>query len=738
MTAAAETKPVGEAAVSKMSKASKRSKRRLTSNDITSNRRLTSHEIDMQNRKSIIEAADAEQKSRNRILVGVGVVAAVLVVTGAGLVYFVTAPAKAIKKVALCDSKGCLLHGMTVSRAIDHSVDPCVDFYSYTCGKWQDAHESVIDSLMADGLHRLIRDLEREDKRVTMAESFYLSCLNAAKQKEKNLKDFLEFKASLGLVWPEAQPTGKLHPLDVMLNLAMRWDMNFFFDVSAIYSYGRPVLLISRGRLDTGWMWRVSEPWTDAEYVRIVREHFGVLGVQSVDVGISVEELRKIEEAILVVKNRSLHADLKQEWFAASVLESKTPSVPSGMWLEMLAKHDEQFTWTASSTVIVDDVRILIGLEQLLSEHSGRKRTLMIGLTWVFIQTHLWAVWGEPKLRFRSDHEQRKKEGCVHYVDSKLGVLIAHRILKERFGAVPGHVKSALKRIKEKSKALVKNLTWADHAVKQEVWLKMDRMTRIVMPSLEFFSEKSQEQLYGAFANATNQNFTANLVSTSLIHRLLRNDSHFADTYNVRFLPRFGLSRYLYLPNTLQIAVASLYPPLFYMDASLAILYGAWGSIAARDMMKVLDAKGIGVAHNGSEVRWMDPPSESAAAYIEKTSCKLGTTTTDTTDGEPVGLIPAVTALELSYAAFRDAVASDFRDLVDFRIPHLDEYTDEQAFLLTFCYVQCAKKPPKKGDECNVPVRNFPHFAAAFNCKPNAPMNPANRCTFFDITRKRI
>ncbi|KAH7938323.1 hypothetical protein HPB49_022533 [Dermacentor silvarum] len=607
VTAAAETKPVGEAAVSKMSKASKRSKRTLTCNDITSNRRLTSHEIDMQNRKSIIEAADAEQKKRNRILVGVGVVAAVLVVTGAGLVYFVTAPAKAIKKVALCDSKDCLLH------------------------------------------------------------------------------------------W---------------------WDMNFFFDVSAIYSYGRPVLLISRGRLDTGWMWRVSEPWTDAEYVRIVREHFGVLGVQSVDVGISVEELRKIEEAILVVKNRSLHADLKQEWFAASVLESKTPSVPSGMWLEMLAKHDEQFTWTASSTVIVDDVRILIGLEQLLSEHSGRKRTLMIGLTWVFIQTHLWAVWGEPKLRFRSDHEQRKKEGCVHYVDSKLGVLIAHRILKERFGAVPGHVKSALKRIKEKSKALVKNLTWADDAVKQEVWLKMDRMTRIVMPSLEFFSEKSQEQLYGAFANATNQNFTANLVSTSLIHRLLRNDSHFADTYNVRFLPRFGLSRYLYLPNTLQIAVASLYPPLFYMDASLAILYGAWGSIAARDMMKVLDAKGIGVAHNGSEVRWMDPPSESAAAYIEKTSCKLGTTTTDTTDGEPVGLIPAVTALELSYAAFRDAVASDFRDLVDFRIPHLDEYTDEQAFLLTFCYVQCAKKPPKKGDECNVPVRNFPHFAAAFNYLP--------------------
>ncbi|XP_050026851.3 neprilysin-1-like [Dermacentor andersoni] len=703
-----------------------------------SKRRLTSHESDMQARKTIIEAADAELKNRNRILVVVGLVVVAFVATGAGLIYYFRPQATEGRRVAICHTRGCKLHGMVVSRAIDHNVDPCVDFYSYTCGKWQDTHESVIDSLMAESMKTLIEDLEEKGKRVTAAETFYDSCVNASKERDTNLQQFLQFKASLGLVWPEEQPTETLHPLDLMLDLAMRWDMNFFFDVSAIQSHGRSVLLISRSRLNTGWMKLISEPWTDAEYAKVVQQHLNVLN-QSADVDISVQELRKIEEAILDIKSRSHLRDLSQEWFTASVLESKTPSVPSGMWLEMLAKHDEQFTWTANSTVIVDDVGILTSLEKLLSDHSRHKRTLMIGLSWVFIHTHLWAVVGEAELRFRSDVKWRMMEGCAHYVDSKLGVFSAHRILSEKFATVPGNVNSFLKRIKEKAKELVKNLTWPDQTVKEEVWLKMDHMTRIVLPPPEFFREKSERQLYASFTDAITKNFVANLVSTSVIRRRLRNNSRFADTYSMRFFPRYGLSRYLYLPNRLQIAAASLYPPLFYTEASLAILYGAWGSVAAREIMKVLDAKGIGVAHNGSEVKWVTGPSssQSAAGYVEKTGCKLGTTT-GPTDGEPVALIPAVTALELSYAAFRDAVSTDFRDLVDFRIPHLEDYNDEQVLFLTFCYVQCAKKPPKKGDECNVPARNFPHFAAAFNCKPDTPMNPANRCTLFDVARKLV
>ncbi|KAH6927321.1 hypothetical protein HPB50_001620 [Hyalomma asiaticum] len=218
--------------------------------------------------------------------------------------------------------------------------------------------------------------------------------------------------------------------------------------------------------------------------------------------------------------------------------------------------------------------------------------------------------------------------------------------------------------------------------------------------------------------------------------RTLRNDSEFAELYRVRFLPRFGLSRYLYLPSTLQISVSSLYPPLFYTSASLAVQYAAWGSIVSLEIVRAFDEKGTSVTHDGKKVHWWGPGSKSSAGYVERTSCKLGVT--ENTTAAPVTLIPNVAALELTYAGFKDAVSSDFRDLVDFRIPHLDEFTDEQAFFLTYCYVQCSKKPLRNGDECNVPLKNFPHFGAAFKCAPNAPMNPANKCSFFNVARKPI
>ncbi|KAL3204652.1 hypothetical protein MRX96_011639 [Rhipicephalus microplus] len=66
-------------------------------------------------------------------------------------------------------------------------------------------------------------------------------------------------------------------------------------------------------------------------------------------------------------------------------------------------------------------------------------------------------------------------------------------------------------------------------------------------------------------------------------------------------------------------------------------------------MTRAFDEKRTSVAYNGSRLNWWGPASKSSA--------------------KPIILIPTVTGLELAYAGFKDAVAGDYRGLVDLRIP---------------------------------------------------------------------
>ncbi|KAL3204653.1 hypothetical protein MRX96_011640 [Rhipicephalus microplus] len=247
-----------------------------------------------------------------------------------------------VRKVVIRELEGCRLHGLTISRAIDHSVDTCADFYKYT----------------------LILVMERGGKPVTASQTFYQRCINAAKEKEKNGKAFLDFKRDQG------------------------GNINFLFDVGAIYSNGGPALLISRSQLHISYKARIDEPWRT-----------------------SAEELRRVEDKTLGVKRISLLDDANQDWFPVSNLGSRTPSVPSGMWMDMLVKHDHQFNWTPNCTVIVDDDRILAALEELLKT-------------------------GSLGLHFLANDEDLKKQACVYCVNGRLGALSTLKILKERFGTI--------------------------------------------------------------------------------------------------------------------------------------------------------------------------------------------------------------------------------------------------------------------------------------------------------------
>ncbi|KAH7942041.1 hypothetical protein HPB49_019986 [Dermacentor silvarum] len=659
------------------------------------------------------------------------VVTLLLIIVGM-LVKYLVSWDPAPKYISICRTEDCTAFGRELKAAIDPAIDPCHDFHGFVCGGWKDSGNRLTTEarMIADAYDMAITEVKSDLRRASKVTQFFRSCMRAKTDKEENLRMFAEFRSNLGLSWPESTP-GSMHPLEVMVNLALNWQMNFLFDMSAVDVRQSPALLVIRGRFDFGWEHSEPDPLKLENYETYVNDHYDVLGVNGSEIGIKAAELLTIEQAIVGAKLSFLYDAPQQDWFELRALDEKTPSLPAGIWLNVLRKHDRQFHWRNNDTVITEDVKIFQSIDKLSKTYGEDK--LITGLSWIFIQTHLWAVNGEPSLRFngtRADLQTFWERGCMAYAESRLGLLTLSKTVNEHYGKSENRlaIYSFLRRINENAKRLVNNLTWMDESSKRVAFHKLDNMTRVILPGDSYFDKTKLKELYNVFPNLASKVFMTNLIKTSEIYRQLRNHEHYADVYSFRVFPRFGREFYLHLTNTMTLAMGVLNLPLFYNNATLAVRYGGMLSFAARQMAKSLDEVGVTVNDAGHRGLWLSPTA--AAVHAKKASCDVGASS-NASRWRQLHVFPVVAGMEIAFESYAAAVAVDYLGVDDYRIVHLESFSDEQVFFLAYCYGLCAHRPQTMGDECNVPVKNSPRFAAAYRCPLGSPMNPPNKCTFF-------
>ncbi|XP_037500336.1 neprilysin-1 [Rhipicephalus sanguineus] len=693
--------------------------------------------------KYVEVSAKAEAKARYRgkvtMLLVVPAITVVLVLM-AVVIYIITMEKPQIR-VDTCRSDDCAAFGKELHTAINWSIDPCQDFHAFVCGGWDDPRrqKTTESRMVAAALDLAIQEAKADlvqqgnaPQQRSKATNFFQSCVIAGTQKQHNLKEFADLRHSLGLVWPEHNPSDTTHPLDIMVNLALNWEMNFLFDLGAVAVRQSIALLVSRGRMDNLWEEKLRRARTIEAYEKYVNEYYDVLKVNGSQIGVTAAELLDIEKTIINAKYEFLYGPSRQDWFQVSELDRKTPSVRAGLWLTLLGKHDTQYNWECHDTAIVEDVKILENLGHLLKGLGHVK--LITGLSWIFIQTHLWAVYGAPSLRFSGTEKElvhMQERGCMEYVGSRLGLLGWAKYFTDTYRNKEDrlNVTSFLHRINEETKRLINKLSWMNSQNKLMVFSKLDNMSRVVLPSDSFFDAKKREELYSVFPDMSCNTFVTNLVIMSKVYQRLRNHEHFADVYSIRMVPRYGRELYLYLANSMAIALVTLSPPMYYKDATLAIKYGAMGSFVALEMARAFDEMGVTVDDSGKRKLWLG--AEAAAAYASKANCDVRGGS-DSAAWRPIRALPVMPGLEIAFEAFIAAVAVDYRAPVDFKVPHLEMFTDLQIFFVAYCYSLCSKRPHTMRDECNVPARNSPIFAEVFHCPADSPMNPPKKCTFFD------
>ncbi|KAL1471718.1 hypothetical protein MTO96_023545 [Rhipicephalus appendiculatus] len=609
--------------------------------------------------------------------------------------------------IAFCNTPDCLRHVIELKEAMNFSANPCVDFYQFTCGSWKLQHKerSVVARIFDHSTETAIEEMVEgaSDKAVVpKALDYFKSCIRERDVTPAEIGVFIDFKHQLGLFWPE-KPQVAIDALLPLLNMTITWNINLLFHLRALPAYKhRPqTLYIRRGILNTKWL---DPKWTPGTFAEAVRVHCHVLAVEAPSSS-SIQELKNTVEDIINAALKVPPDATSDTQFKLKEIELLMPK-RSDDWLKHLnVLHSPQFKWTLDSPVALEDDAILQNLYTLQQKYRDKKQTL------------------PRRLRVRVPN---------------FGLLVAAKHIYSRYTPT---VRDDLQRfhhsIQEALKQQLQDAAWIDEPIKKRATVKIDELTLNAMPDKDFFNEANLARLYRDFPTI-GLSFIGNYIAVAAAYRLLIGHDSFISVYSKQ-LGGGAPSRYNYYYNIAYMSLGAMEPPILYLDGTMAMMYGSFGTLIAECLVRSFDKRGVLVNDLGQREHWWDSP-----AYTERISCdflsqsKSGSSDDGVPSTPPPGsrdprevrfsaLFPIAPALTTSFIAHRQAIATE--GYVQRRLHGLDDFDDDQIFFLSYCLTTCAEG--STGEACNVPLRQMDRFASAFQCGPDTPMNPPKKCTFF-------
>ncbi|KAH8009033.1 hypothetical protein HPB51_009009 [Rhipicephalus microplus] len=670
---------------------------------------------------------EASARRRDQLVLAVAVFLSVLLACALAVLLFLGQ----IKKVGYCITDACIEHAKRLSATINTSHDPCVDFYAFVCDGWQKVFPdiSIQGKLNQDATTDTIKELEADIWKFGRPSRLFGKCLEPQQSDiYHNIFWLNTFMQAVNLDWPSRQPdASKTRPLEVMINMAANYDLNFLFRLEIATNASTGNVLIFRRRYN-GVIWsdRVQNPMTLVDYARLASEQLKELQlVEYVDYEPSL--LQKLEKSFTYVNSQEFQGE--QTWFVLGDLDPRTESIEPGLWLKGLnnAYSNQGLSWVTDNFVVLDDPEILKRIDALFREYSEAE--LLIGIAWMFIQSHIWVAIGKPGLMFLDNIDKKKQLACLEFVNARFALLASSNHITHLYRTPDIRLEFVkfTEYLRAEFNNIMKKTVWVDREIRETAARKIDRILLNALPPEHFFLQR--ETLYGLFPGINQAAFMEVWLNSSSVYQRLQLSERFHDVYKKQRTFRHQAYAYTYLLNAVDAALVALEPPLYYPGGTFAMNYASAGTLIMREMVKSIDLGGTTIDDRGESIHWWGK-SESAE-YNSRLSCDLGTEPGQA----PMSVLPAIPALEVSYSAFKAAAeheVSTAGGVEDLRLQGLEAFVDKQIFFMSYCYVLCGKKDDAdQRRECNVPLRHSSFFADVFKCRKGSPMNVPHKCSFF-------
>ena len=633
--------------------------------------------------------------------------------------------------------------------SMDKSIDPCIDFYQYSCGGWQKKNPippdqtswAVYSKLYQDNLAFLRGLLEEAGTTADTSDqvgqqigAFYAACMDETAVEKRGQS---AIQPQLDEI---AQLKSKKQIAPLVAHLTLPFGRSILFSAGSAQdpdNSEQEIADVDQGGL--GLPDRDYYTKTDAKSKEI-RDHY-VQHVQKVFelLGDTPASARKSADTIMRVETKLAEA----QW---TRVERRNPyNLKHKMSVPELTRLAPTFDWSTYyrelkyptfETVNVDSPNFMKALNaQLVGEPLGNWKTYFRFHVADAYSPFLSAKFVQENFDFyraylRGAKEQQPRwRRCVQYTDYNLGEALGQVYVRKVFSPeLKASTLDMVKRIEDAMSERIRQLDWMSSETKQQALTKLSGIRNKIG-----FPDKWRDY---SSVKITRGDFAGNITQAADFehHREINKIGKPVDHGEWEISPPTVDAYYNPQMNDINFPAGVLQPPLYDAKMDDSPNYGDTGGTIGHELTHGFDDEGSQFDARGNLKNWWT--QDDRKRFDERTACVrdqyAGYTAVDNvhingelTLGENVADLGGEI---LAYIAWKGATK-------DKDLQPIDDLTPDQRFFIGFAQWACANDRPDDlrmratidphspaKYRINGVVVNMPEFANAFSCKVGQPM----------------
>ncbi|XP_077201849.1 kell blood group glycoprotein isoform X2 [Paroedura picta] len=645
-----------------------------------------------------------------------------------------------------CNTTECLALVTNLLEARNGTVDPCEDFFSYTCGNWEVNHTqgtnvalvNVFDVLLEENQLIMKRLLEEQpvgnnSSAKEKARRFYHSCMETGRIEARGAQPLKELINEVG-GW---SITGSWKETD--FNLTLQRLMKRYNTFPFFKAYVGP---------------SSTDPSTNI--IQVVRMYFsyllkladlmgGHMDVTPSYISLALSFMSNLQKAVTPLKERQE----KRMLFYRTTIGKLQEEVPAIDWLACLQAAFHPVQLNASQPIAVHDMQYLKGMSHLIGEWQKRRDILQIYMILCLVGNMSPALDRQfqearqelaDKLKGRTTKpEMVRRERwrkCLSETSTFFGPILGEMIVREIF---PQKAKDLAELMFSEIRDAIHNrldqVEWMDSRSRQEAKEKVYAV-RVEIGYPENIHPTEEMDYEYQEVEILEDNFFRNVVvcltflRKRFSQRLVR--PHLQDNWEV--VPWSAHSYYSLRRHAVVFPAGMFRPPFFHPEFPSAVNFGAMGFFMAHELL-----------HSFYDYVWPETCSDcDMQALAQGTDCLVKQYERYSLKGQHTN--GSFTLLEnaadtgglaVAYQAYENWLAKH-RWVKELPWPGVSHH---QLFFISFAHAMCGHQSLERlqsflrSDPHSPPplrvlgsLSNSPDFSRHFLCPNKSPMNPAVKC----------